>query len=121
MLVLSSTVASRYYNYCVDGSISPGSYGYHPRLLHEPYHFVFLNLVILIVCDLINHTNHEPPQILSQSSCYSVFAPNIHLKTTLRVCPSLRVLNHASRLYDSCKVLVLYTQASAVTITILTL
>jgi hypothetical protein len=26
-LVLSSTVASRYYNWCTDGSISPGNYG----------------------------------------------------------------------------------------------
>jgi hypothetical protein len=28
MLVLSSTVASRYYNWCTDGSTSPGNYGY---------------------------------------------------------------------------------------------
>jgi hypothetical protein len=28
MLVLSSTVVSRYYNCCADGSISPGNYGY---------------------------------------------------------------------------------------------
>jgi hypothetical protein len=28
MLVLSSTVASRYYNCCTDGSTSPGNYGY---------------------------------------------------------------------------------------------
>jgi hypothetical protein len=29
MLVLSSTIALRYYNYCTDSSISPGNYGYH--------------------------------------------------------------------------------------------
>jgi hypothetical protein len=28
MLILSSTVASRYYNCCTDGSFSPGNYGY---------------------------------------------------------------------------------------------
>jgi hypothetical protein len=28
MLVLSSTVASLYYNCCTDGSTSPGNYGY---------------------------------------------------------------------------------------------
>jgi hypothetical protein len=29
MLVLSSAVASRYYNCCTDGSTSPGNYGYY--------------------------------------------------------------------------------------------
>jgi hypothetical protein len=29
MLVLPSTVASRYYNFCTDGSTSPENYGYH--------------------------------------------------------------------------------------------
>jgi hypothetical protein len=28
MLVLSSNIASRYYNYCTDDSTSPGNYGY---------------------------------------------------------------------------------------------
>jgi hypothetical protein len=30
MLVLSSTIASRDYNYCTDGNTSPGIYGYLP-------------------------------------------------------------------------------------------
>jgi hypothetical protein len=28
MLAISSTFALRYYNYCTDGSTSPGNYGY---------------------------------------------------------------------------------------------
>jgi hypothetical protein len=35
MLVLSSTVASRYYNCCTDGSTSPGNYGYSIMPHHD--------------------------------------------------------------------------------------
>jgi hypothetical protein len=32
VLVLSSTIAQRYYNCCIDGSTNPGNYAYPPRM-----------------------------------------------------------------------------------------